>query len=44
MTLIFHPVLADPELHSLMRADTYVITASGAERLTRYTGGMLTIA
>ncbi len=44
MTLIFHPVLADPELHSLMRADTYVITASGAERLTRYTGGMLTVA
>ena len=29
MTLIFHPVLADPEFHSLMRADTYVITASG---------------
>ena len=44
MTLIFHPVLADAELHSLMRADTYVITGAGAERLTRYEGGMLTFA
>ena len=44
MTLIFHPVLADPALHSLMRADTYVITGLGAERLTRYEGGMLTVA
>lgn len=44
MTLIFHPVLADPEMHSLMRADTYLITDKGAERLTRYEGGMLTIA
>ena len=44
MTFIFHPVLADPELHSLMRADTYVITGIGAERLTRYEGGMLTVA
>ena len=35
MTMIFHPVLADPELHSLMRADTYVITPSGAARLNR---------
>lgn len=36
MTMIFHPVLADPELHSLMRADTYVITPSGAARLNRF--------
>lgn len=41
MTLIFHPVIADPNLHSLMRADTYLITATGAERLNRYDGGML---
>ena len=44
MTLIFHPVLADPAYHGLMRADTYVITAAGAERLTRYGGGLLSIA
>ncbi len=44
MTLIFHPVLADAELHSLMRADTYVIDGAGAQRLTRYEGGMLTFA
>ena len=44
MTLIFHPVLADPELNSLMRADTYLITPAGAERLTRYGGGVLQIA
>ena len=44
MTLIFHPVLADAELHSLMRADTYVIDETGAQRLTRYEGGMLTFA
>ena len=41
MTLIFHPVLADPELQSLMRADTYLITDAGAERLTRFGGGLL---
>ena len=41
MTLIFHPVLADPELRSLMRADTYLITASGAERMNSYDGGIL---
>jgi hypothetical protein len=41
MTLIFHPVLGDAELRSLMRADTYLITALGAERLNHYTGGML---
>jgi Xaa-Pro aminopeptidase len=41
MTLIFHPVLGDANLRSLMRADTYLITASGAERLNRYAGGML---
>ena len=44
MTLIFHPVLADLEMHSLMRADTYVITEAGAKRLTGYDGGVLTIA
>lgn len=43
MTLIFHPVLADPELNTLMRADTYLITQNGAERLTRYDGGVLAI-
>ncbi len=43
MTLIFHPILAEPEFQSLMRADTYLITESGAERLTRYDGGMLTL-
>ncbi len=41
MTLIFHPILADPELRSLMRADTYLITASGAERMNSYNGGIL---
>ncbi len=44
MTLIFHPVLADPEYHGLMRADTYVITPTGAERLTHHDGGLLSIA
>ena len=44
MTLIFHPVLADPELNSLMRADTYLITPAGADRLTRYGGGVLQVA
>ena len=43
MTLIFHPVLADPEFCSIMRADTYLITNSGAERLNRFDGGMFTI-
>ena len=43
MTLIFHPVLADPEFSSIMRADTYLITDAGAERLNRYDGGMLAI-
>ncbi len=41
MTLIFHPVLADPAFHSLMRADTYLVTDSGAEKLNLYRGGML---
>ena len=36
MTFIFHPVLAEEPFFSLMRADTYLITASGAERLTHY--------
>ena len=44
MTLIFHPVLGGTDLRSLMRADTYVITASGAERLSHYAGGMLEVA
>lgn len=43
MTLIFHPVLGDADIRSLMRADTYLITAGGAERLTRYEGGLLRI-
>ena len=43
MTLIFHPILAEPELRSMMRADTYLITGSGAERLTRYDGGLATL-
>ena len=43
MTLIFHPVLADPALHSLMRADTYRITSTGAERLNSYDGGVLSV-
>ena len=43
MTLIFHPVLADLELRSLMRADTYLITTSGAERMNSYNGGILAI-
>lgn len=43
MTLIFHPVLGDANLRSLMRADTYLITASGAERLNHFTGGMLEV-
>ncbi len=44
MTLIFHPILANPDFRSLMRADTYLITETGAERLNRYDGGMLTIS
>ena len=44
MTLIFHPVLADAEFRSLMRADTYVITKNGAERLNQYDGGMLVVS
>jgi Xaa-Pro aminopeptidase len=44
MTLIFHPVLGDADIRSLMRADTYLITGCGAERLTRYEGGMLTVS
>ena len=43
MTLIFHPVLGDPEFRSLMRADTYLITSSGAEWLNCYKGGMLEV-
>ena len=41
MTMIFHPILAEPEFQSMMRADTYLITGTGAERLNRYNGGML---
>jgi Xaa-Pro aminopeptidase len=44
MTLIFHPVLADPAMHGLMRAETYLITSAGAESLNRYPGEMLTVA
>ena len=44
MTLIFHPIIATPHIRSLMRADTYLITQSGAEQLTRYGGGMLTVS
>jgi hypothetical protein len=43
MTLIFHPVLGDADLRSLMRADTYLITPSAAERLSHYAGGMLEV-
>ena len=43
MTLIFHPVLADAELNALMRADTYLITPAGAERLTLHPGGVLQV-
>lgn len=41
MTLIFHPVLISPELASLMRADTYMITANGAKRLNQYSTDLL---
>lgn len=41
MTLIFHPVLGGGELHSLMRADTYLITETGAINMNHYTGGLL---
>jgi Xaa-Pro aminopeptidase len=44
MTLIFHPVLGDADLRSLMRADTYLITSSGAERLNHYDGGMFEVS
>ena len=44
MTLIFHPVLGDAGFKSLMRADTYLITESGAENLNRFKGGMLAIS
>ena len=43
MTLIFHPVLADPEFRSLMRTDTYLISETGAERLNHYAGSMLVV-
>ncbi|MFB6549436.1 M24 family metallopeptidase [Streptomyces sp. NPDC056405] len=44
MTLIFHPVLADKECFSLMRADTYLITEDGAVRLNRYDDAMVTLS
>ena len=44
MTLIFHPVLGDADLRSLMRAETYLITSDGAERLNRFDGGVLSIS
>ncbi|MEC3974456.1 M24 family metallopeptidase [Amycolatopsis sp. H20-H5] len=44
MTLIFHPILADEEFVALMRADTYLITERGAERLTRYEGAKVTLS
>ena len=44
MTLIFHPVLASPDMMSLMRADTYLITDGGAERLNAYSTDMLALA
>ena len=44
MTLIFHPVLADPELMLLMRADTYRIGEHGAERLNALPMEMVEIA
>jgi Xaa-Pro aminopeptidase len=43
MTLIFHPVLADPEMRSMMRGETYQITSTGAEKLNRFDGGVLEI-
>jgi Xaa-Pro aminopeptidase len=43
MTLIFHPAIGDLEIRSLMRADTYLIAADGAERLNRYEGSILNI-
>jgi Xaa-Pro aminopeptidase len=43
MTLIFHPILADAGLSAIQRADTYLITQSGAERLNRYKNEMLTV-
>jgi Xaa-Pro aminopeptidase len=43
MSFIFHPVLAHPELNSLMRADTYVITPDGAERLNKFPMEMVKI-
>lgn len=44
MTLIFHPILDHPDFRSMMRADTYLITETGAERLNAYNGGMLTVS
>ena len=41
MTLIFHPVLDDPGFRSLMRGETYVIGAGGAQKLNEYEGGVL---
>lgn len=43
MTFIFHPVLFSPELASFMRADTYLITANGAERLNQHPNAMLEV-
>nr|WP_087574173.1 M24 family metallopeptidase [Sphingomonas sp. CDS-1] len=43
MTFIFHPVLFSPELASFMRADTYLITAGGAERLNKFPTEMLRV-
>lgn len=43
MTMIFHPVLAEPAFRSLMRGETYLITANGAEKLNKYEGGVLEV-
>ncbi len=43
MTLIFHPILADAGISAIQRADTYLITQSGAERLNGYKNEMLTL-
>ena len=44
MTFIFHPVLISPQLAALMRADTYLITGTGAERLNAWSTSVICAA
>lgn len=41
MTFIFHPVLFSPELASFMRADTYLISHDGAQKLNKFSNELI---